>query len=299
MHTPRLGLLIALATFAGACASPDSTAVLAPPTRALTAHTQDLTGVPDLIVDAAKLASSWVVYDEFVPGDACSAIEGEVPEGDHRLLRFTVTTPNIGTADVYVGDPNEHVRNNDGLFEFATCHAHFHFRNYATYELFPVVNGSPGTAIMAAKRGFCMLDITPYDAPKSWYYRNCGRPAIPSLGLPEIAGNQGISVGWGDTYVKFLPGQYFVVDGLPAGEYLIRITVNPPFAAVAGEPCPAVDGAGKCHMFVESDYSNNVGEVLITLPANRPGKQGWGPGGNDLVPNNLWTLTEDEDKPKK
>jgi len=31
-----------------------------------------------------------------------------VPPGQHRVLRFTVTTPNIGTADVNLGDPNRH-----------------------------------------------------------------------------------------------------------------------------------------------------------------------------------------------
>ncbi|MFN2516729.1 MAG: hypothetical protein ABR556_11005, partial [Pyrinomonadaceae bacterium] len=36
-----------------------------------------------------------------------------------KLLRFTVSTPNIGTADVNLGDPNDHIAANDGLYELA------------------------------------------------------------------------------------------------------------------------------------------------------------------------------------
>jgi len=72
------------------------------------AHTQDLDGIPDLIVDSKALATSWVVYDQQLKESFCTLQEGGVPPGQHRVLRFTVTTPNIGTADVNLGDPNRH-----------------------------------------------------------------------------------------------------------------------------------------------------------------------------------------------
>src|SRR5438128_12495829 len=79
------------------------------------AHVQDLDGTPDLIVDAKRLADSWVVYDQELKESFCSLEEGNTPPGVHRVLRFTVTTPNIGTADVALGDPNKHVDpNGDG-----------------------------------------------------------------------------------------------------------------------------------------------------------------------------------------
>ena len=60
--------------------------------------------------------------------------------------------------------------------------------------------------------------------------------------------SQGISTGWADTYVKSLGGQYFLMDDPVApvtpGNYLLRITVNPPFVASNKEPCPAVDKRG-------------------------------------------------------
>jgi hypothetical protein len=192
-------------------------------------------------------------------------------------------TPNTGNQDIFVGDPNEHVAADDGLFEFATCHHHYHFRHYALYEL---VDPRTGQVWRAAKRGFCMLDTDPNPAyfgvpPKNPQFRNCG-----AIGIP---GNQGISAGWADTYRFTLAGQYFVLDGgdgqpvVPPGDYIIRITVNPPFVAQAGEPCPHVDSLGFCHQLPESNYSDNVGEAMISIP-DHPGREGVGPlAGNNAA----------------
>ena len=88
----------------------------------------------NLIVRADVLARQWVVRDEQI-GSVCSAEEGNVTPGVRRIVRFTVMTPNIGSADIRIGDPNVHVAAGDGLFEFASCHSHYHFRHYALYEL--------------------------------------------------------------------------------------------------------------------------------------------------------------------
>lgn len=243
-------------------------------------------GLPDLIVDTVTLQQNWLVRDEKLSADACSVIEGGVTAGTHRLIRFTVTTPNVGTADVYVGNPADHVAANDGLFEFATCHQHYHFRNYAKYEL---INPQTGHVWKAAKRGFCMLDTDPVpasvdgSAPRSAQYKSCGTLTAP--------GNQGISHGWSDTYKFYLGGQYFVLDGgdnqpvVPPGDYIIRITANPPFKGDHNNPCRALDPlTGLCHNFAESDYTNNVGEVLITIP-DHPGRSGYGPLAGASMPN--------------
>jgi hypothetical protein len=229
---------------------------------------------PDLIVRGDILAQQWVVRDERI-GHVCSAEEGNVTPGVRRIVRFTVMTPNIGSADVYIGDPNVHVAADDGLFEFASCHNHYHFRHYATYELI----GANGFVWKAAKRGFCMLDTDPNpayygQAPGPGKYRSCGGVGIP--------GNQGITAGWADTYRFTLAGQYFVLDGgdgqpvVPPGNYRIRITVNPAFTAKKSEACPNVDTNGQCHQLPESDYTNNVVEVPIYIPAH-VGREGAGP----------------------
>jgi hypothetical protein len=236
-------------------------------------------GLPDLIVDQATLRQHWVVRVEDLPADFCSVQEGEVTPGTHTLLRFTVGTPNIGNAPLVVGDPNEHIAANDGLFEFASCHNHYHFRHYATYEL---VDPSTGFVWRAAKRGFCMIDIEKYQgytgdlAPNQRQFTSCGAVGIP--------GNQGISIGWSDVYVWKLGGQYFVLDGgdgqpaVPPGQYIIRITVNPGYTATSSEPCRFADPLHKkvCHQLPESDYENNVSQITITIP-EKATRQGVGP----------------------
>lgn len=237
-------------------------------------------GLPDLIVDQASLRQHWVVRVEDLPASFCSVQEGNVTPGEHTLLRFTVSTPNIGDADLGLGDPNAHIKAGDGLYEFATCHHHYHFRHYALYQL---IDPTTGFVWRAAKHGFCMIDIEkyqPYPGPSN-VDRNflaCGGVGIP--------GNQGISKGWADTYIWKLGGQYFVLDGgdgqpvIPPGDYILRITVNPPFAAAAGEPCPFVDPSGFCHQLPESDYFNNISEITVTIPTH-PGRQGVGPLKNE------------------
>lgn len=297
-HARRWGIAGSL-TLLVACVTPDSPGSLTTHGTPLEAHAPDEIGTPDLIVDAHKLASSWVMYMEDIPAGSCTVMEGGITGGEHRTLRFSVSTPNIGDADMVIGDPNKHFDPNgdgdpsdgDGLYEFATCHNHLHFRNYATYELLPILaNGSPGPAIHAAKRGFCMIDIKPYRSdvasPKGRTYMSCGLP--PNNGIPGFPGNQGISTGFADVYDKSLSGQLFIVDGLE-GRFLLRIVVNPPFTPQGGEPCPYTDTQGFCHMLPESDYTNNVGQVAITIPADRPGKKGWGPGGGQELSADAYT----------
>jgi len=240
---------------------------------------------PNLSVREDVLGSQWVVRDENISATACSAIEGDVTPGLRTLVRFTVMTPNTGNQDIFVGDPNVHVAADDGLFEFATCHHHYHFRHYAIYEL---VDPRTGQVWRAAKRGFCMLDTDPNPVPvggvppKAGQFKNCGAIDIP--------GNQGISAGWADTYRFTLAGQYFVLDGgdgqpvVPPGDYVIRITVNPPFVAKRGEPCPFVDSKGFCHQLPETNYADNIGMTTISIP-DHPGRKGVGPlAGNTDAP---------------
>ena len=244
-------------------------------TRASSIRVQE--GLPDLIVRSDVLRDHWLVRIEDLLASFCSVEEGEITPGTHKLVRFTVTTPNIGTADIFVGDPNDHIAAGDGLFEFATCHNHYHFRHYALYQL---IDPNTGFVWKAAKRGFCMLDTDPNPqwlggpVPGQPQYRNCGAVGIP--------GFQGISAGWADTYNLHLGGQYFVLDGgdgqpvVPPGDYILRITVNPPFVAEESEPCPFSDTNGFCHQLPESNYDNNVGQVTINIP-DRPGRTGVGP----------------------
>ena len=240
----------------------------------------DLDGLPDLKL-SDTLGQQWVVRDEAMSPTFCSVIEGGIEPGIRKIVRFTVTINNIGDADVFIGDPNNPLYNN--LFEFAECHHHYHFKNYAVYEL---IDPRTGYKWRAAKRGFCMLDTDPVpnadgnEAPRAKQFNNCG-----AIGIP---GYQGISHGWADTYRFFLGGQFFVLDGgdgqapVPPGDYIIRVTANPPYSPDRKGNCPLAKDpkTGLCHNFPESDFTNNVAEALITIP-DHPGREGVGPLKNE------------------
>jgi hypothetical protein len=255
------------------------------PSSAQSSREVDLAGTPDLIVRQDALDQQWVVRDENLGASFCSVIEGGVTPGVRRLLRFTVMTPNIGDADVYIGDPGAHVAADDGLFEFAACHDHYHFKHYAEYRL---IDPRTGRLWRAAKRGFCMLDTDPN--PTALYGEQPREPIFRSCGTTTVAGNQGISHGWADTYRFFLGGQYFVLDGgdgqapVPPGRYVIEIEVNPPYTVKKGG-CPRFSDplTGLCHQLEESNYANNTARVTIDIPAH-PGRSGAGPMAGTPVP---------------
>ena len=276
-------LALVLLVIGTACLSPDRTTSATSSTApTLDQNTVDTDGLPDLIVDSKATQNNWIIRVEDFPADFCSVQEGGVTPGTHTVIRFTVTTPNVGNADVFVGSPLKHMDPNgdgnfadqDGLFEFATCHAHFHFQHYADYSL----RDASGKVWKAAKRGFCMLDTDPYNVNNGdgrWNYRNCG--------TTERDGFQGISDGWADTYVWKLGGQYFVLDGgdgqppVPPGVYTIRVEVNPAYAPDGSGNCPRVKdlATGLCHQFAESNYANNVGEATVIIQ-DKPGRTGYG-----------------------
>src|SRR6266849_4970861 len=136
------------------------------------------TGTPDLIVNSDLLSRQWVVRDEQLDATTCSVQEGGITPGDHTIIRFTVETPNIGSADINVGDPNAHIAAGDGLFEFATCHNHYQFRHYALYQL---IDPKTGFVWKAAKKGFCMIDIDKVlsSADNKPHFRSCGAVGVP------------------------------------------------------------------------------------------------------------------------
>jgi hypothetical protein len=288
MRTIALSLAGAFLLLAACAAPSDSPTELRPlSSMASSSGVPDTDGMADLIVDEKATQNNWLVRVENLPANFCSVIEGGVTPGERTLIRFSVTTPNIGDADVFVGNPVSHMDPNgdgdfadqDGMFEFASCHNHFHFQNYATYRLLD----ASGTEWKSAKAGFCMLDTDPYNVQNgdgTWTYRSCG--------TTTRAGFQGISAGWADTYMFFLAGQYFVLDGgdgqppVPPGKYIIEVHVNPPYAPSRKGACPLVKDAatGLCHNFAESNYANNIGRVEIEIPAH-PGRIGYGPLKND------------------
>jgi Lysyl oxidase len=106
-----------------------------------------------------------------------------------------------------------------GTFVWHPAHNHFHFEDYAIYTLQPV-NAPGGSQRIGSKTTFCIIDTTQVNtslpgAPPTPVYTTCG-PAI-----------QGMSVGWGDTYGRQLPGQLVDFTGNPSGDYKLTIEIDP------------------------------------------------------------------------
>src|SRR5438045_7998659 len=112
--------LVLAAAFLGACTrteQPTAVRAAVPLRPLLSSGAPDTSALPDLIVDSKATQNNWVVRVEDLPADFCSVIEGGVTPGTHTIIRFTVTTPNIGKGDVFVGSPLAHMDpNGDGDF---------------------------------------------------------------------------------------------------------------------------------------------------------------------------------------
>jgi lysyl oxidase len=99
-----------------------------------------------------------------------------------------------------------------GCFVYHAIHGHWHFQNFARYELLALDGDRLRTH---SKVGFCMLDTASVDGSLP------GHPDSPRYtGCPDLA-LQGISVGWADTYGVNTPGQFISVDGLRNGTYCL------------------------------------------------------------------------------
>ncbi|MBL8954226.1 MAG: hypothetical protein JNK82_25840 [Myxococcaceae bacterium] len=188
--------------------------------------------LPDLTIDEPLLASTIQFDDENFPANDCAIVEGCIGGGGlRRLMRFTTSTPNIGEADFFIGDPAQTPN-----ATFAQCHGHYHYHQYAEYRL---LGADGGEVVRGNKQAFCALDSDKYwpDAGPGKY--NCQ--------------NQGVSVGWADTYGRYLDCQWIDITGVPAGNYTLEVEVNPN------------------RYIAEKSYTNNVTRIPVGIPTTNAG----------------------------
>lgn len=122
-------------------------------------------------------------------------------------------------------------------------HRHFHFQDFADYQLRrlnadgTVDYSDAGLLRVSEKVSFCLLDVSLIDSEKFTppFYVTCG----PNL--------QGVSPGWADVYGTGTPGQGFPIEGLPDGRYALVVNM---------------DHANRLY---ESDDTDNVVEVIVEL----------------------------------
>jgi len=197
---------------------------------------------PDLTVDGSRAQSSYyVVINEFSE-TSCAVVEGCTQPGKRKLLRFDMSTPNIGTADLHLGDPSK--ADMKSCFIWSPCHAHYHFTAYADFALIDPKAQGDGETVVArgAKSSSCLMDgyriPDPNDSP------------ILQQGQIYTCQNQGIHKGYLDLYGGHLDCQWIDVTGLTPGTYTMRLEVN------------------KYHVLPESNYNNNLVEVPVVVPAD-------------------------------
>jgi hypothetical protein len=180
--------------------------------------------LPDLIL-WAPASDPRARYLTFASGD-CEVLEGCGIPGTRRVLQFGTETRNIGTEDLFLGNPI-----GNPLFEYDSCHDHYHFNDFAEYRLLDL---SGAQVALGNKVGFCLLDYHAWDPnanPNSVY--DCG--------------NQGIQKGWADVYSASLPCQWIDITGLPAGDYVIELEIDPE------------------NRIAELNETNNVSRLMVTI----------------------------------
>ncbi|HEX2734744.1 MAG TPA: lysyl oxidase family protein [Polyangiaceae bacterium] len=191
--------------------------------------------LPDLVVSRETAELSWGIDQQTFSADSCALAEECIDApGTRRLLRFSTETDNLGDADLVLGDPTT-----TPGFEFSECHGHYHFEGYAEYQL---LDTDGEVAARGHKQAFCLIDIVdtgvPGTAPEPRYH----------------CGFQGLQHGWGDVYDSGLDCQWVDITDVPAGDYTLRIIVNPQ------------------RVVQESNYSNNTTEIPVTI--TEPGSEG-------------------------
>ncbi|MBJ7382140.1 MAG: hypothetical protein JHC66_06075 [Acidimicrobiia bacterium] len=216
----------------------------------LFASASAITGPANLVIDTQRLQSSVIIRSQMFTSKDCAYIENNLTgTGKRSLMRFDVTAANRGTAPLVLGNPI-----GNPLFNYSSCHRHYHFNGYASYELFrvdPRTNvASP--VVVGRKQAFCLLD----------YERD---PSSTGAG-PAVytCSNQGISVGWQDTYGSYLDGQWLDITGIASGKYWLRVIINP--LNVESSPLYNPNAPAAIAM-AESNYTDNVAVVPVTIPA--------------------------------
>jgi hypothetical protein len=163
-------------------------------------------GKPDLTVDGDVLGRSLYIERKHFSDTSCEVLEGCVAgTGERRLLRFSVSIPNMGTGEMRIPGPDS----DPSLYQYDSCHAHHHLTEFASYELRDARNTVTATG---RKQGFYLIDFAPY----------CMDAAPPA----DFGLDLGVSPGWADIYTSDLPCQWLDITGLPDGEYSLRVAVD-------------------------------------------------------------------------
>ena len=186
---------------------------------------------PDMFVEEKWIEPMF--NDILMEDDTCEVLEQCVGgTGWRTVMRFTAAVPNIGSDALHLGIP----ANNPEVFHYSPCHKHYHFDEFARYELLDQNN----VVATGHKQAFCLLDFISWAWPLELPVYDCA--------------NQGLSRGFSDWYEAEAPCQWVDVTDVAPGDYTLRIRLNPPRPQ------------SKLPLLYERRYDNNVLEVPVTVP---------------------------------
>jgi Lysyl oxidase len=151
--------------------------------------------------------------------------------GDRDILEWNSVIENHGTADLVVGNTDDH----QPVWTIAEGFDRLEFFGWTRSQLFDAQRNVVGTG---HKGSFCMIDLT---API---------PGVPNDGpqFGDCGNGQGISNGFGDVYSIGLECQFIDITGVPAGSYTLQVETN------------------FTKQLPESNYNNNIEEYPVTIP---------------------------------
>jgi len=150
------------------------------------------------------------VYYRYFSADSCEVFEGCITEpGWRRILDFTSTVINNGQATMLAGNVTSSAFAEANMFQYSTCHGHYHFQFYANFSL-----GN----LIGSKQAFCLQS--------TWRYMNT--PLSPLWNDYASCRYQGIEVGWGDDYIGGLSCQWMDITKLASpSHYTLKDDFNP------------------------------------------------------------------------
>jgi hypothetical protein len=196
---------------------------------------------------------------------------------EQKFLRFTNSIMNIGPGKMELwGASNpetgkvtvtQYVYKNEdatekvvvGEFFFHPEHNHWHFGDFARYEIWSLGTDGGFDSVVAVgnKISYCLRDDARSDIPGAdsrQTYTSCEQE------------RQGISVGWIDIYRYHLDGQSIEITSLPDGVYALRSIVDPEDSLLDINP-----GNNAAILYIEIE-GNSVN--VVESPGSLLGDQG-------------------------
>lgn len=235
-------LVAALAWPGPALAGPDAPReARAAPAPAVVPLLPDLRTVPpaDLTIEYASGGRRLLRLANLVWNSGLGSLEltGELnPSTQQTIVVQHLTVPDSDQPYQYVV----------GEFVYHPTHAHFHYEDFAVYEIWSLTPEGELHQLLASggKLSYCLMETNVIDRNNPNFTRqrahtDCGQET------------QGILPGWGDRYNAELAGQTVDITHLSPGRYALLSTANP-------------TGALR-----ESDYTNNTGVAIIDLRISR------------------------------